>query len=92
MGNGLDSARPDGAQDVDILLVGLPSSQAIRSIDVMGYGGGEWQYNAQDGPRPHGSDVAALVRGAGATSAHLYVQPYTDETGDGYPRGHRLLR
>ena len=84
VGNGLSSAHPDGAQDVDILLAGLPASQAVRYIDVMGAGGGEWQFNAQNGPRPHGSDAAALVRGAGSTSAHLYVQPYMNETGRNY--------
>ena len=40
VGNGLNSAHPDGAQDVDILLDGLPTSKVIRYIDVMGHGGG----------------------------------------------------
>ncbi|MDR3639098.1 MAG: S8 family serine peptidase [Isosphaeraceae bacterium] len=84
VGSGLNSAHPDGYQDIDLLLTGIPSAQTISYVDVFGYGGGEWQYNPQNGPHPHGSDAAALVTTSGATTAHLYVQPYQDEAGRSY--------
>jgi hypothetical protein len=84
VGSGALTGSPDGLQDVDILLSGLNASKTIRYIDVLGVGGGEWQYNAANGPSPHRSDAAALVQTAGASSAHLYVQPYKTETGRSY--------
>ena len=85
VGNGLSSAHPDGAQDVDILLAGLPTSQAVRYDRRDGLsGGGEWQFNAQNGPRPHGSDAAALVRTAARPPPTSTSNPTWNESGRNY--------
>ncbi|QEH32859.1 Thermophilic serine proteinase precursor [Aquisphaera giovannonii] len=76
VGTGRDAGGPDGRQDIHIALAGLPASKSISWIDVTGYGGGEWRYDGA-----YGTDLAALVRSPGATTADLYVQPYQDETG-----------
>ena len=79
IGNGSGSTGPDGYQDVDLSLAGLPSSKAISWVDVQGYGGGEWQYDG-----PGNTDKAVLVRPGGSTTADLYVSPYQSETGRTY--------
>ena len=49
---------PDGVQDIDVALAGLPTNVSIVRADIIGYGGGEWEYN---GP-PGGPWAAALVQ------------------------------
>ena len=79
VGNGSNSGSPDGYQDIDIALAGLPSSKTVSWIDVQGYGGGEWQYDG-----PGNTDKAYLVRASGSTTADLFVSPYENETGRTY--------
>ena len=69
-------AAPDGHQDVQIALAGLPAGNPVKTADLIGMGGGEWQFNG----RP-GSTAAVLVQAPGATTADLYFQPTRRETG-----------
>jgi hypothetical protein len=64
-------------QDVEIALAGLPANLTIVQAEVLGAGGGEWEYN---GP-PGGPWAAALVQTPGATTADLYIEPYQVESG-----------
>src|SRR5262249_41108222 len=66
----------DGVQDVHIAITGLPANRTITFADVQGLGGDDWQFAG-----PWGPWKAALVRGAGSTSADLYIQPSRKETG-----------
>ena len=68
---------PDGVQDIDIALAGLPTNVSVVQADIIGYGGGEWEYN---GP-PNGPWAAALVQAPGSSTADLYIEPYQVETG-----------
>ena len=67
---------PDGIQDVDIELEGLPTNLSIVKADIVGAGGGEWTYNGTSG-----AWAAALVQTPGASTADLYIEPYQVETG-----------
>lgn len=68
----------NGVQDVHIALSNLPKTKAIRSVLVLGDGGGGWVYNI--GPY-YASSSGVLVQTAGASTADLYVEPYQVETG-----------
>ncbi len=67
---------PDGIQDVDIELEGLPTNLSIVKADIVGAGGGEWTYNGTSG-----AWAAALVQTPSASTADLYFEPYQVETG-----------
>jgi len=74
---GLNPGTGNGVQDIHIALSNLPAARTITSIDVKGYGGGEWvvnigAYNVYNG---------VLQRTAGSTTADLYLDPYMNETG-----------
>ncbi len=71
---------PDGIQDIRINLHNLPADRSIIMADVLGHGGGRWQFNSPQ-------DVhwkLAVVRAPGSTSASLFFQPYQFETGRSY--------
>ncbi|MDB5350390.1 MAG: hypothetical protein JWN86_1637 [Planctomycetota bacterium] len=68
--------KPDGIQDIHVVLNGLRSDRAIVFIDIQGLGGSRWQFGGQSGPWK-----AVLVRSPGATTADLYLQPDRIETG-----------
>ncbi len=70
-------ASPDGVQDIDIAVTGLPTNLSVVQADIIGYGGGEWEYN---GP-PGGPWAAALVQAPGSSTADIYIEPYQVETG-----------
>jgi hypothetical protein len=67
---------PDGIQDIDIELEGLPTNLSIVKADIVGAGGGEWTYNGISG-----AWAAALVQIPGGSTADLYFEPYQVETG-----------
>jgi hypothetical protein len=67
---------PDGIQDIDIELLGLPTNLSIVKADIIGGGGGEWVYNGTSG-----TWAAALVQTPGASTADLFIEPYQVETG-----------
>ena len=82
---------PDGLQDVHIVLAGLPTNLAIRTVDVNPYGYGHYQYAVPDLPAgtpglEPGAWRAALLRVSTglhsfAATADLYVQPDRPEDG-----------
>lgn len=67
----------NGVQDIHISLSNVPSARTIKSVDVLPYGGGEWDY----GLRNYSTFSASLRRSAGSTTADIYVEPYRVETG-----------
>jgi len=68
---------PDGVQDIAIAVAGLPTNVSVVKADIIGYGGGEWEYN---GP-PNQGWAAAFVQAPGSSSADIYIEPYQVETG-----------
>ena len=38
------ASGPDGVQDIDIAVAGLPTNVSVVKADITGYGGGEWEY------------------------------------------------
>ena len=82
---------PDGLQDVHIVLAGLPTNLAIRTVDVNPYGYGHYQYAVPDLPagtpglEPGAWRTALLRVSTGlhsfAATADLYVQPDRPEDG-----------
>src|SRR3954469_19132933 len=68
--------KPNGYQDIHIVLDGLPPQRTIRRIVVRPYGSGEYQYNG-----PPGSWPVALRRAEGSRSADLFVETGHVETG-----------
>ncbi len=67
---------PDGIQDIHMEVSGLKAGVAVASAEILPWGGGEWWYNG-----PSGSWAAAWVQPPGSTTADVYVDPYTVETG-----------
>lgn len=67
----------NGVQDVRVALSGLSADRRISTVDVLGYGGGEWVVNIG----PYTRFNAALVRSEGSTTADLFLDPYQSETG-----------
>lgn len=74
---GLIPNTGNGVQDLHVGLSALPAGRAIVSLDVRGFGGGDWPvnigaYNVYNG---------VLFRTPGSTTADLYLDPYINETG-----------
>jgi hypothetical protein len=67
-------AAPSGVQDVHIALTGLPAERTVRSIELLGLGGGAWVYG-------EGWGWAAPFVRSGATTGELFFEPYQVETG-----------
>ncbi len=67
----------NGIQDVHIVLAGLPANDPISKIQMLGYGAGEWDYNAASYSQYGG----VLFQSTGATSADWYIDVYQNETG-----------
>jgi hypothetical protein len=68
------SNRPDGFQDVHLVLTGLDASKAINKVTAAGADGRAWSTS----PGPGESQAIMARKGA---SADLYIQPREDETG-----------
>jgi len=66
----------NGVQDIHIALTDLPGEKRIVHLVVSGLGGGEWQYRGSPG-----TWAVGLERGAGETTAEVYVDPYQVENG-----------
>ena len=77
LAGGLAPHTGNGVQDIHIAISGLPPNNPIASLDVRGYGGGDWPVNLG----PYNVYNGALVQPAGSTSADLYLDPYMDEAG-----------
>jgi hypothetical protein len=75
---GANPLAGNGVQDIHIQFSGLPTNDAVKSVLVLGDGGGGWVYNI--GPY-YASSSGALFQSAGASTADLYVEPYRVETG-----------
>ena len=71
-----DAIKPNGIQDVHIVLGGLPPRREVRAAWVYGHGAGEWQYRGVQ--NNHG---VVLLRRPGSTTADLFLEPYQVETG-----------
>ncbi len=74
---GLSPQTGNGVQDIHVGLSALPADRAIVSLDVRGFGGGDWPvnigaYNVYNG---------VLFRTSGSTTAELYLDPYINESG-----------
>lgn len=67
----------NGVQDIHVALSGLPANDPIATVDVQGYGGGQWVVNIG----PYNQYNGALFQSPGATTADLYLDPYQVETG-----------
>jgi hypothetical protein len=67
---------PDGIQDIHMEVSGLKAGVPVASAEILPWGGGVWWYNG-----PPGSWAAAWVQPTGSTTADVYVNPYTVETG-----------
>lgn len=67
---------PDGVEDVQVALKGLPANRSIRSAVLTGLGGGEWTYN-----RPGNSWCCVIERAAGSPTADLFFEPGGEEKG-----------
>jgi len=74
VGLGSGPTRPDGLQDIHIVLYDLHPDKLIDRVVVTSFGGGEWRYNG-----PPGTDKAVFVRNG--TTADLYIQPRRNEAG-----------
>ncbi|MFO0907595.1 MAG: hypothetical protein U0794_04405 [Isosphaeraceae bacterium] len=77
LAGGTTAGAGNGVQDIHIQLANLPSARSIQTVDVRGYGGGQWLTNVG----PYNPFNGALVRTAGSTTADLYLDPYMNETG-----------
>ncbi len=75
-GADVPAIKPNGFQDVHLVLHGLPAQREIASARILGYGSGEWQYNG--GQNRFG---AVILRKPGATSADVFFEPDRVETG-----------
>ena len=67
----------NGVQDVHVAISGLPADDPIRSLEVIGDGGGEWTVNLQ----PYSAFTGVLDQAPGSTTADLFLEPYQTETG-----------
>ena len=67
---------PNGVQDVRIGVSGLPTDLDVRSIEVLGYGGGRWIYGDLTG-----SWGAAFSKGPAAGSGDVSIEPDRVEVG-----------
>jgi hypothetical protein len=70
--------KPNGYQDIHIVLNGLPAGREVQKIVIRPLGAGEWIYNG-----PPGSWPAALIRTRGSRTADLYLE--TDRVENGRP-------
>lgn len=77
LAGGASPLSGNGVQDIHILISGLPSNHAVASMDVQGYGGGDWRVNLG----PYSPFNGAFEQSAGATTGDLYLDPYQTETG-----------
>lgn len=68
--------KPNGYQDIHLVLSGLPAAREIQKILIRPFGSGEWWYNG-----PPGSWPAALVRERGSKTADLYLETDRVESG-----------
>jgi hypothetical protein len=62
-------------QDIHIAIKGLPADRAVADVVIRGYGSGEWNTTTK------GRFTVLVVRQPRSTSADLYFEPYTRETG-----------
>ena len=67
----------DGIMDVHIALSGLPANDPIETIQMLGYGAGEWDLNVKS-YSPYGG---VLQQAPGATTADWFIDVYRNETG-----------
>ncbi len=77
LAGGLTAGTGNGVQDIHVALSGLPTGRAINSIDVRGFGGGEWVVNIG----PYNVYNGVLSRAAGSIKGDLYLDPYINESG-----------
>jgi hypothetical protein len=77
LAGGQTALAGNGVQDIHVALSGLPAAKSIASVDMTGYGGGEWVVNIG----PYNMYNGVLVQPSGSTTADLYVDPYQTETG-----------
>ncbi|MFO0909565.1 MAG: hypothetical protein U0794_14620 [Isosphaeraceae bacterium] len=77
LAGGASSGAGNGVQDIHIALGNLPAARTISSVNMLGYGGGQWVVNIGNYNPFNGS----LVRISGSTTGDLYVDPYMNETG-----------
>ena len=68
--------RENGVQDVHIALSGLPARREVVHALLRGHGSGEWEFNGRYTPW-----TATLRRPPGSTSADLFIEPTSVETG-----------
>ena len=68
--------QPNGVQDVHIGVTGLRAGGEIRSIELLGHGGGRWIHGDLQN-----SWGAAFAQPGGETSGNLYIEPDRVETG-----------
>jgi hypothetical protein len=67
---GFASARPDGLQDVHVVINGLRTDVSVSSVRVVGLARGQWAYHRSGGP-----SNAAWSQAVGASSADLFLAP-----------------
>ncbi len=67
----------DGIMDVHIGLSSLPANDPIETIQMLGYGAGEWDLNVNSYSRYGG----VLEQAPGASTADWFVDVYQNETG-----------
>lgn len=68
--------RPDGSQDIHLVLGNLRANRAIVAVTISGLGGGVWSSTAANG-----AWRARVVHAARTRTADLYIQPYQEEEG-----------
>jgi len=68
--------KPSGVQDIHIELGGLDPRREVVFVDVTGYGGDQWRFEAQPG-----CWKAELKRSKQSRTAGLFIEPGRVETG-----------
>ncbi len=67
--------QSNDVQDVHLVVMGLPTERRIVTAKLIGYGGGEWNYNGSQG-----SWKIKMDRDTGSANADFYFDPGTFDT------------